>query len=79
MKLRPIEAAEQATESVKRKARGKLLDWLPRHYCTCGEPCEATTEFVESQAMYMPVYRCPECGKRYYREDENPVTASMWD
>lgn len=79
MKLRPIEAAEKATESVKRKARGKLLDWLPHHACEdCGAICEATTEYVESQAMYMPVWKC-ECGKRYYREDENPVTASMWD
>ena len=78
MKLRPIEAAEKATESVKRKARGKLLDWLPHHACEdCGAICEATTEYVESQAMYMPVWKC-ECGKRYYRGDGNPVTANMW-
>lgn len=79
--LRPIEAAEKATETVKSKARGKLLDWLPSpHECdNCGALCEAKHEYVERQAMYMDVWRCPECDSRYYRDDENPLRAEMWD
>ena len=72
-----VETAQEATETIKGKARGKLLDWLPRHYCTCGQPCEATTEYVEEQAMPVPIWKC-ECGKRYYREEDNPVSADMW-
>ena len=80
MKLRPIEAAENAAESVEQAARGKLLDWLHHEYCDeCGAVMDADTKYVESQAMPMPVYECRECDHRVFRDEDNPVTADMWD
>lgn len=78
--LRPIEAAQEATERVTSAARGKLLSWLPRHTCDCGAICEADTQFVEEQAMPVAVWQCTddECDRRYYRDEDNPVTADMW-
>lgn len=78
--LRPIEAAENAVENVKQTARGKLLSWLPRFTCTkCGALCESDVQFVERQADYLPVWECPECESRYHRDDNNPLSANMWD
>lgn len=81
-KFRPIQAAQEATESVKSKAKGKLLDWLPRHECdNCGAICEADTQYIERQASIEPVWQCPDesCGKRYYRSEDNPLSFEMWD
>ena len=81
MDLRPIQAAEEAVETFQHKAKGKLLDWLPRHTCeACGAVCTAENEFVEQQAIYMDVWVCPneDCSKRYYRDEGNPLRAEMW-
>jgi ribosomal protein L37AE/L43A len=78
--LRPIEAAENAAESVKQKARGQLIKWLDHHECDCGSICEAKTDFVERQAMIMEIWECPDCGNRYYRDsDEGKHSFSMWN
>ena len=62
---------DDAKETVS-KARG-LVPWLEDpHQCECGEYCEATTEYVGEQAMYVDVWVCPndDCGARYYRDRE---------
>lgn len=81
-RLRPIEAAENAVESVRDAARGALLDWLDHYECDhCGAVCTAETEYVERQADYLPVWKCPEedCNARFHREEGNPLSAEMWD
>lgn len=79
-KLRPIQAAENAVESATQSAKGKLLDWLPHYNCdNCGAICEAKTEFVTRQATHLPVWKCPECGKRYHQDEDNPLSFEMWD
>jgi len=49
----------------------RLIPWLPDpHQCDCGVYCEAKDEFVQEQAMIMPVWVCPECESRFYRGEE---------
>jgi hypothetical protein len=58
-----IEAVEQETKN--------LCPWLPDpHKCDCGAYCDATRDYVESQAMVLPIWKCPECNARYYRNRE---------
>ena len=67
---RPIEAAEEAiTDGVKRSKT--LVSWLPDpETCPeCGVYMDATTEFVAEQAMPTDIWKCPECGKRLYRDE----------
>ncbi len=55
-----------------REGARKLVPWLPDpHVCDhCGSYCNAEEQFVESQAIPMKVWQCPneDCGARYYRE-----------
>jgi len=52
------------------KAKG-LIPWLPDpKRCDCGALCLSDTQFVASQAMHMDVWDCPECEKRYYRDED---------
>lgn len=49
-----------------------LLWWLEDPYeCDeCGAYCEATREYVAAQALPdVPVWSCPDCDARYYRDD----------
>ena len=64
------EAAESASEAVEQSK--VLCPWLPDpEPCeACGVYCDATESFVESQAMIMPVWECPECGQEYHRDRE---------
>ena len=71
---RPIkEAAESASDAVqggKRRVDVYINGWLYDYECDeCGELCESTTEYVAEQAMAVDVWRCPECGAKYYRDD----------
>lgn len=76
--LRPIRAAEQATDTIRRKARN-VLDWLDHHECPdCGAYCRAEREYVAEQAMPMNVWVCPECDTRFYRREEQPYSFDMW-
>jgi hypothetical protein len=78
-KLRPIKAAEEGVQSATSKAKGKLLDWLPRKTCEhCGSLCTAEQEFVERQAMVCPIWKCPDCSSRYHREEDSPLSFDMW-
>ena len=65
---RPIESAEKAVDSAK-SATKNLCPWLPDpHVCDeCGTYCDATVDYVASQALHMDVWQCPECEARYYR------------
>jgi len=55
---------------IQQEAR-RLIPWLPDpHQCECGVYCHATTEYVAAQAMYTEIWKCPECGKRFYRGEE---------
>ena len=61
------EAAESASEAVEQSK--VLCPWLPDP-----EPCphckrhmDATEEYVDQQAMVVPIWRCPECEYRAYR------------
>ena len=59
---------EKARETVQEGRR--LIPWLPDpHRCECGALCYAEHDYVESQAMVMPIWECRECGKRYYRDE----------
>lgn len=63
------EFADEGVENTKQQARN-LISWLPDpHTCDCGALCKAKTEYVENQAMHMDVWDCPECEKRYYRDE----------
>ena len=62
------QAVEQAQDGVERAGKS-LVPWLPDpHQCDCGAYTNATHEYVASQAMYMDIWKCPECGTRYYRD-----------
>jgi hypothetical protein len=59
--LNDTDADDEAT------VRG-LIPWLPDpHKCDCGAYCEATSGYVQTQAMIMDIWVCPECESRYYR------------
>jgi len=46
-----------------------LIPWLENpKQCECGEYCIATTDFVGDQAMYMDIWQCEDCERRYYRD-----------
>ena len=69
-KLPSFGDAGDSVDEVKQHSRN-LIPWLPDpHTCDCGTFCEAKTEYVESQAIYMDVWVCPSCGKRYFRDEE---------
>ena len=54
-------------ESVENTTRN-LIPWLENpHQCDCGAYCLATQAFVESQAIYMDVWECPDCDSMYHR------------
>ena len=65
---KPIQKAiEQGTEAIEQTSK-VLCSWLPDpHTCECGAYCDAEVEYVQSQAMYMDIWKCPNCGGRYYR------------
>ena len=65
---KPIQKAiEQGTEAIEETLK-VLCSWLEDpHTCECGAYCDAEVEYVQSQAMYMDIWRCPNCGERYYR------------
>jgi len=68
---KPIQKAiEGGIERTKEETKN-LCPWLPDpHKCSCGAYCDATKDFVESQALVMDIWKCPECGDRYYRNRE---------
>lgn len=74
-----VDTAREATETARGKAKG-LLPWLPDPYVCdeCSAYCEPTTEFVEAQAMPMPVWKCGDCGSRYHREESESLSFDMW-
>ena len=67
---KPIQKAiEQGTDAIEQTSK-VLCPWLPDpHTCACGAYCDAEVEYIESQAMPMEIWKCPneECGNRYYR------------
>jgi ribosomal protein L37AE/L43A len=73
--LPDLEPGESVRETVR-----SLLPWLPEpHACgECGAYCEQSVEYVATQAEYLPVWVCPECDNRYYRERENGLSADPW-
>lgn len=76
--LRPIQAARDAADSVREQARS-LIPWLPQFQCdACGTHCDADVQYVDSQAMPVAVWDCPECDRRFHRDEGNPLTADMW-
>ena len=65
---KPIQKAiEQGTDAIEQTSK-VLCPWLPDpHTCACGTYCDAETEFVEEQMLPTDIWKCPECGARYYR------------
>jgi hypothetical protein len=66
---KPIQKAlEGGIEKTKQETKN-LCPWLEDPYrCdSCNSYCDATEDFVESQALVMDIWKCPECGDRYYR------------
>jgi DNA-directed RNA polymerase subunit RPC12/RpoP len=63
------ESAQEASDAVERNTK-TLCPWLEDpHVCgECGAHCDSTRNYVESQVMIMDIWKCPECGSRYYRE-----------
>ena len=46
-----------------------LCPWLPDpKICDCGAYTDADRQYVAEQAIYVDVWDCPECEKRYYRD-----------
>ena len=62
---------ENAVEGAKKSTRN-LVPWLedPKTCEECGVYCLSTHEYVDAKGTvgYTDVWRCPECGKRYYRD-----------
>lgn len=72
------ELARDGAESVKAKATS-VIPWLPDPWvCECGGACVADTQFVEEQAMYVQVWQCRECKRRYYRDENSSVSANPY-
>lgn len=68
------DAKDETVESVK-NATSKLNlyinGWFRDFNCDeCGSTCVATTEFVREQCIPMNIWKCENCGARYYREDD---------
>lgn len=68
---KPIQKAiESGTDAIEQTSK-VLCPWLPDpHTCeSCGAYCDAEVEYIETQAMPMEIWKCPneECGNRYYR------------
>ena len=71
MVKRAIQEASEAAESAVEQ--GKVLcPWLPdpKRCEACGAYCDATEEYVDTQAMVVPIWKCPTegCAKSYYRD-----------
>jgi hypothetical protein len=68
---KPIQKAlEGGIEKTKQETKN-LCPWLPDpHKCSCGAYCDATQDYVASQALVMDIWECPECGDRYFRNRE---------
>jgi len=62
------ESAKAAKEKVEEGTKN-LCPWIEDPYrCdSCNSYCDATQDFVESQALVMDIWECPECGDRYFR------------
>lgn len=64
-----IDDEEPDDSTPENRSIKNLVPWLESpHKCDCGAYTDATHEYVEPQAMYMDVWKCPECGTRYYRD-----------
>ena len=65
---KPIQKAlESGTDAIEQTSK-VLCPWLEDpHTCDCGAYCDAETEFVEQQMLPTDIWKCPECGNRYYR------------
>ena len=65
---KPIQKAiEGGIERTKQETKN-LCPWIEDpHKCSCGAYCDATRDYVQSQALVMDIWKCPECGDRYYR------------
>jgi len=63
-----LDRLKDGVQSAQDKSKN-LCPWLPDpKVCEeCGSYCTATTEYVETQAMPVDVWKCPECMQRYYR------------
>lgn len=62
-----IPELNKTQQEVERQTR-TLIPWLEDpHTCECGALCIATEEFVESQAIYMDVWKCRQCESLYHR------------
>jgi hypothetical protein len=68
---KPIQKAlESGTDAIEQTSKVLCL-WLPDpHTCDCGAYCDAETEFIEEQMLPTDIWKCPECGNRYYRNRE---------
>jgi hypothetical protein len=69
---KPIQKAiEGGIERTKEETKN-LCPWLESpHTCPkCSVYCDAERSYVESQAMIMRVWKCPECDARYFRNRE---------
>ena len=73
------------TDAVRDRVRS-VLPWLPNpKRCEhCGAACEQTHAYDPQEAAFhpngeAPAWECPECAAIYRRDDDNPLTADMWD
>jgi len=68
MVTRPIKEAQEAAESARETVKN-LCPWLESpHKCPdCDRYCDAERDYVESQAMEIRIWRCPQCNQRFYR------------
>ena len=63
------ESVEETVEQGKR-----LIPWLedPKR-CECGSYCDADNQYVAEQAYYVDVWDCPNCDRRYYRDEDESL------
>jgi len=64
-------ALEDGIERTKQETKN-LCPWLPDPFrCdSCNSYCDATQDYVASQALVMDIWKCPECDARYFRNRE---------
>ena len=80
-----VDAGAETADAVRNRVR-KALSWLPdpKHCDHCGAACEQTRAYDSQEAAFhpngeAPAWECRECEAIYRRDDDNPLTADMWD
>lgn len=76
--MNPQDLLIDTTNVVVDKLPTGLIPWLPKpHQCSCGSYCYADVGYVQSQAMVMDIWRCPDCSARYFRNGEMDLTGEI--